>query len=116
MYFRAYYEPEDMHLPINERRIKSDATEAALFKFSCEKLGEPEDLRRSYPKVCEIPFNSENKWMLTVHEYEHSQGTYRIFIKGAPEKVWKLCKFLKVNDRVKIYLCSYILNKKNKKG
>ena len=107
MYFRAYYEPEDMHLPINERRIKSDATESALFKFSCEKLGEPEDLRQKYRKVCEIPFNSENKWMLTVHEYEHSQGTYRIFIKGAPEKVWKLCKSIRVNDKVNIFMFIY---------
>ena len=89
-----------MKLPMKERRIKADATESALFRFASMKLGEPDGLRTMYPKVCEIPFNSENKWMLTIHAYPHSRGSYRIFIKGAPEKVWKLCKFIKVNEKV----------------
>ena len=93
-----------MKLLIKERRIKADATEAALFRFACERLGEPEALRVKYPKVCEIPFNSENKWMLTINEYEHERGKYRIFIKGAPEKVLKLCKFIRVGEKVLILI------------
>lgn len=89
---------------MKERRIKADATEAALFRFASERLGEPEEIRKKYPKICEIPFNSENKWMLTVHDFEHFRGKYRVFIKGAPEKVWKLCKRFELEKRLYYFI------------
>ena len=88
-------------MPIEQRRIKADATEAALFRYSCEKLGNSAlEIRENHEMVCEIPFNSENKWMLTVHHYPHHQGTYRIFIKGAPEKVFNICNSIKIKKTV----------------
>ena len=40
-----------------------------------------------------IPFNSENKWMLTVHsDPKRSQADkWRLVLKGAPERVLRFC-------------------------
>lgn len=39
----------------------------------------------------EIPFNSENKWHMTIHKKSHSSGFLTQFMKGAPERVLKVC-------------------------
>lgn len=41
-------------------------------------------LSKGYTKVFEIPFNSTNKYMVTVHRRE-SSGTYIVTVKGAPD-------------------------------
>lgn len=38
-----------------------------------------------------MPFNSETKWHLTIHKKPHANGSLTLYIKGAPERVWKLC-------------------------
>uniref|UniRef100_A0A7S1M5B2 Cation-transporting P-type ATPase N-terminal domain-containing protein n=1 Tax=Alexandrium catenella TaxID=2925 RepID=A0A7S1M5B2_ALECA len=42
-----------------------------------------------HEKIFEIPFNSENKWMLTVHG-QRSSGAFAV-LKGAPDRVLKFC-------------------------
>ena len=39
----------------------------------------------------EIPFNSSNKWHLSIHEKKHDNGDLTLYIKGAPERVFRLC-------------------------
>lgn len=39
----------------------------------------------------EVPFNSENKYALSVHRKPHENGEWTLYVKGAPERVLKLC-------------------------
>ncbi|CAE8585381.1 unnamed protein product [Polarella glacialis] len=81
--------------------ITGSPTEVAIFLAAATALalGESESciFRSSYASVFEIPFNSANKWMLTVHPWfsdgdiSNANNRFEIFMKGAPEQVLKLC-------------------------
>ncbi|KAJ3072254.1 hypothetical protein HDU98_003950 [Podochytrium sp. JEL0797] len=77
--------------PIATREILGDATEAGLIRFAAIKLPNFDDAQDTYPKVFEIPFNSSNKWAMTIHKKKHATGSLMLYIKGAPERVLKLC-------------------------
>ncbi|KAI9345029.1 hypothetical protein BDR26DRAFT_818675 [Obelidium mucronatum] len=77
--------------PIATREILGDATEAGLIRFAAIKLPNFETALNEYPKVLEIPFNSTNKWAMTIHKKRHATGSLMLYIKGAPERVLKLC-------------------------
>ena len=68
-----------------------DATEAGLLRFAASRLKNFESFYDMYPKVLEVPFNSDNKWTLSIHKKEHSNGKLMLYLKGAPERVLKLC-------------------------
>jgi len=42
--------------------------------------------------VAELPFSSEYKFMATVHESEQGGKDLQVFVKGAPDRMVKLCK------------------------
>ncbi|KAJ3019530.1 hypothetical protein HKX48_002007 [Thoreauomyces humboldtii] len=86
---RARFERTDV--PINEREVKGDATEIGLFTYAAQQLPSMDQLGEKYPKVMEIPFNSENKWNLTIHDMRHASGSHTLFVKGAPERILKMC-------------------------
>lgn len=64
-----------------------EPTELALAAFSEEKLTvlKPEN----FPRVAELPFDSERKMMTTVHQF--SDGKFLIITKGALEYVLRIC-------------------------
>lgn len=76
-----------------EPRIFGDATEQGLVRFAMQRVNVM-SLNESCPKVHEIPFNSTNKWHLTIHRQQHANGKYVMYLKGAPEKVLALCSGL----------------------
>ena len=47
-----------------QRIVIGDASETALLKFSELTLGNAMGYRERFPKVCEIPFNSTNKFQV----------------------------------------------------
>jgi Ca2+-transporting ATPase len=63
--------------------IIGDPTEAALFSLARECGFKKEALERSFPRVAEIPFDSDRKCMTTIHRWEN--GTHFSFTKGALE-------------------------------
>jgi sodium/potassium-transporting ATPase subunit alpha len=77
--------------PINTRPILGDATEVGLLRNAALKLDEFDKLHDKYPKVLEIPFNSDNKWAMTIHKKKHATGSLMLYLKGAPERVLRLC-------------------------
>jgi sodium/potassium-transporting ATPase subunit alpha len=80
-----------------------DATESGLIKFlqSREQIGEVDEFREQYPKVTEIPFNSTNKFQLTIcHGNAEQTAPMTIFMKGAPEKVLGRCDHLLSHGKV----------------
>ena len=78
-------------VPIKQRSIIADATETGLFRFAANKIPDSDHIRDVYPKVFEVPFNSSNKWALTINEKPHENGDLTLYIKGAPERVFRLC-------------------------
>lgn len=50
--------------PRSQRIVIGDASETALLKFSELTLGNAMGYRERFPKVCEIPFNSTNKFQV----------------------------------------------------
>src|SRR5690606_18185803 len=64
-----------------------DPTEGALIVLA-EKGGVHIDsAREMYPRVAEVPFDSEYKFMATFHAMTDIEGTevIRCFVKGAPD-------------------------------
>lgn len=86
-------------MPLTERTIIGDATEVGLLRFSCQYIDTPMEQDR-YKKVFEIPFNSQTKWHLTVHKIPSEGSNFVAFVKGAPERVTRMCKYIQINDQV----------------
>ena len=71
-------------------RIAGDPTEGA-FVVAAAKAGYWKDeLSREYPRLAEIPFDSERKRMTTFHP-DPRYGGYVAYMKGAPDIVLGLC-------------------------
>lgn len=71
-------------------KSRGDTTEAAMVTAAAKADLEKADLDSKYPRIDEIPFSSETKRMLTLHE--HPEGNM-VFCKGAPEIILKTCSF-----------------------
>lgn len=65
--------------------IIGDPTEIALFELAQEKGFVREKLEEKYPRLAEIPFDSERKLMTTFHPWENDQIIS--FTKGAAEEI-----------------------------
>ncbi len=71
-------------------RIAGDPTEGA-FVVAAAKAGYMKDeLGQEYPRLAEIPFDSERKRMSTFHP-DPRYGGYVAYMKGAPDVVLGLC-------------------------
>ena len=91
----AMFDPTTIQLPVNERAIQGNATDGAVLRFAeGAKLGRP--LHETFPRVFSIPFNSKNKWMLSVHEQgkkckESEKPEFLVLVKGAPDVLLPKC-------------------------
>jgi Ca2+-transporting ATPase len=71
---------------VREGEIVGDPTEAALVVLADRGGLDIEETRRAYPRVAEVPFDSEYKLMATFHEMESDgRPVVRCFVKGAPD-------------------------------
>ncbi|MFA6919219.1 MAG: HAD-IC family P-type ATPase [Patescibacteria group bacterium] len=75
---------------LEDFKIIGDSTEKALLLAAIEAGFSKDKLDLEYPKVSEIPFDSEKKYMATLHSQTISQHDH-IFAKGAPEKIFNFC-------------------------
>ncbi|MFU8773155.1 MAG: cation-translocating P-type ATPase, partial [Anaerolineales bacterium] len=69
--------------------IVGDPTEGALIVASRKAGYIKKDLESEYPRIDEIPFSSEKKFMATFHDTP--EGEVMVCVKGAPETVIERC-------------------------
>jgi P-type Ca2+ transporter type 2C len=72
--------------------VVGDPTEAALVVLAAKLGVDAEETRRAYPRLAEVPFDSEYKFMSTFHRGT-LQGKERVveLVKGAPDVVLARC-------------------------
>jgi magnesium-transporting ATPase (P-type) len=72
-------------------KVEGDPTEGALYPFA-SKLGMDRQAERAaFPRIDAIPFESEHKFMATLHE--SAGGRRLLLVKGAPEVILERCTF-----------------------
>lgn len=72
----------------NSHRI-GNPTEIALLEAATKAGINIDNIRKKYPRISEIPFSADLKYMVTMHDMG---DTKKIFVKGAPEEVLPMCE------------------------
>uniref|UniRef100_A0A1A8PL28 Sodium/potassium-transporting ATPase subunit alpha n=1 Tax=Nothobranchius pienaari TaxID=704102 RepID=A0A1A8PL28_9TELE len=89
---RAQFKAGQDSVAILKRDVAGDASESALLKCIELSCGSVRQMRDRNKKVAEIPFNSTNKYQLSVHETEDpNDNRYLLVMKGAPERILDRC-------------------------
>ncbi|KAG9319520.1 hypothetical protein KVV02_001854 [Mortierella alpina] len=108
----AKFDSETQHLPVLERNVLGDATDGALLRFSA-RLSDITALASCFERTNEIPFNSRNRWMMTVCQgsaaephvikslfgsdmtcagnFAKEKDSQLVFVKGAPDVLMPYC-------------------------
>ena len=82
-----------------EGNIAGDPTEIALYAVAGENGFGKEEMERKYPRVAEVPFDSERKCMTTFHRRD--DGKFISFTKGAIEPVLERSEGVLVGEKVR---------------
>ena len=66
-------------------------------------MGQVMNYRARNKKACEVPFNSTNKYQVSIHEREDKSDSsfYLLVMKGAPERIMDRCSTIIVNGEEK---------------
>ncbi|CAD5221584.1 unnamed protein product [Bursaphelenchus xylophilus] len=94
---RAEFKPDQDNVPISRRECTGDASEIALLKYTEITVGNVPAYRRKNPKMAEIPFNSKNKYQLSIHQVDDDKGLL-VVMKGAPERILDKCSTILLED------------------
>merc|ERR1712212_513189 len=95
---RAEFRSGQEGVAILKKEVNGDASEAAILKCTELSKGNVIEYRRKNKKVCEIPFNSSNKFQVSVHETEDPQDNrYLLVMKGAPERILDRCSTIVID-------------------
>uniref|UniRef100_A0A8C7Y168 Sodium/potassium-transporting ATPase subunit alpha n=1 Tax=Oryzias sinensis TaxID=183150 RepID=A0A8C7Y168_9TELE len=97
---RAVFKAGQDALPILKREVAGDASESALLKCIELSCGPIKVIRDKNKKVAEIPFNSTNKYQLSIHENEdENDNRYLLVMKGAPERILDRCSTIMIQGK-----------------
>ena len=84
---------------IDGSRVLGDPTEGALVVAASKSNMKVGDVEKQYPRVAEIPFSSNRRLMTTIHDTP--EGRRVAYVKGSPEKVLQLCRFIHLEGKQK---------------
>uniref|UniRef100_T1IZN6 Sodium/potassium-transporting ATPase subunit alpha n=1 Tax=Strigamia maritima TaxID=126957 RepID=T1IZN6_STRMM len=100
---RAEFKGGQDGVPILKKETTGDASESALLKCMELAVGNVQDHRNRNKKIIEIPFNSTNKYQVSIHETDDPNDTsYLLVMKGAPERILERSSTIFVNGEEKI--------------
>lgn len=97
---KAEFKAEQEEIPVLQRECAGDASESAFLKYV--ELASPDvaAFRARNKKVSEIPFNSTNKFAVSIHETEDpSDNRHLLCMKGAPERIFERATTIFVNGQ-----------------
>ncbi|MDR7870133.1 MAG: calcium-translocating P-type ATPase, SERCA-type [Tissierellaceae bacterium] len=81
-------------------KVVGDPTEGALVTLAHKGKIFKKHMNKEYPRIEEIPFDSERKMMTTFHK-NYIPGKVVSFTKGAPDIVIKRCNYISFNGEMK---------------
>ena len=97
---RAEFKGGQDGVGILKREVNGDASEAAILKCTELSLGDIMGYRARNKKVCEIPFNSTNKFQVSIHETEDKNDNRHLLVmKGAPERIVDRCSTIVIDGK-----------------
>uniref|UniRef100_A0A803JH68 Sodium/potassium-transporting ATPase subunit alpha n=1 Tax=Xenopus tropicalis TaxID=8364 RepID=A0A803JH68_XENTR len=97
---RACFKSGQDGVPIPKRIVIGDASETALLKFSELTVGNVMEYRDRFKKATELPFNSTNKFQLSIHELQDPLDLrYLLVMKGAPERILERCSTIMIKGQ-----------------
>ncbi|KAL5271530.1 hypothetical protein ACHWQZ_G001971 [Mnemiopsis leidyi] len=100
---RAVFLANQDDTAILQKNCQGDASESALLKaveIAWQDEGtNTEEVRKKHKKVIEIPFNSTNKYQVSVHEMPDKEQ-HLLVMKGAPERILDRCSSILLNGEV----------------
>jgi P-type Ca2+ transporter type 2C len=72
---------------LDEQELIGDPTEGALIVLAAKGGLNLDDTRAAYPRIAEVPFDSDYKFMATFHTMTSEDGApvVRCYVKGAPD-------------------------------
>ena len=73
------------------RLCVGDASETAILQYSEAVYKKVLKFREKNPKLCEIAFNSTNKFQVSIHRNPKKKRSSLLVMKGAPEKIVERC-------------------------
>ncbi|XP_059140983.1 sodium/potassium-transporting ATPase subunit alpha-like [Physella acuta] len=89
---RAQFVGGQENVPILRRECTGDASEAALLKCTELVIGNVAQYQKNNPKLVEIPFNSSNKFQVSIHKTDNPNDDQLLLVmKGAPERILERC-------------------------
>ncbi|ORY05439.1 calcium ATPase [Basidiobolus meristosporus CBS 931.73] len=104
----ASFDVDSLNYPVSERKTIGDATDSALLRFS-EEFNMVSQHNKEFTKLHEIPFNSKNKWMLTIAQGEKGDNCFGhkkpvLMLKGAPDFLFDRCTHVLSMDGTELEL------------
>lgn len=92
----------------NKPQILGNPTEGALLLWLNKKGVDYRSIRESIKTIAEVPFSTERKYMATIVESVALKGKKVLYVKGAPEIVFGLCKATAISkENVESQLTEY---------
>lgn len=99
---RASFKAGQEGIAVLKRECNGDASESALLKSVELSVGKVSEFREKNKKICEIPFNSLNKYQVSIHETDDpNDKRFLIVMKGAPERILDRCSTILINNEEK---------------
>merc|ERR1711910_259530 len=97
---RAEFKGGQENVSILKREVNGDASEAAILKCTELTNGNVMEYRAKNKKLVEIPFNSTNKFQVSVHETSDPDEKRALLVmKGAPERILQRCSTIVIDGQ-----------------
>jgi P-type Ca2+ transporter type 2C len=86
----------DLYLDNNKWVHRGDSIDIAFLSFGYKAGIDPEEIRKKYKVISEIPFESEKRYSAVF--YKDDLNIFRAAAKGAPEVILGMCKYIKTTE------------------